>query len=72
MSESLLMRYCKEIVGNAVDDLYYNGRRHAKSVKIAQAHFSTPKISTKKRVNPPILKFATKQRNLLITPSQTM
>ena len=42
-----------------------------KARKIAQAHFSTPKISTKKLVNPPILKFATKQRNLLITPSHS-
>ena len=40
--------------------------RHAKSVKNSTSAFFHPKNQHKKRVNPPILKFATKQRNLLL------
>ena len=45
--------------------------RHAKSVKYSTSTFFHPKNEHKKRVSPPILKFATKQRNLLITTSDS-
>ena len=45
--------------------------RHAKSVKYSTSAFFHPKNQHKKRVNPPILKFATKQRNLVITQKTT-
>ena len=51
--------------------LDYGKDRHGKKrKKIAQAHFYAPKISTKKCVNSSILKLATRQRNLLISPKK--
>ena len=44
--------------------------RHSKSVKISTSALFAPKNSTKKRVNPSAIKFATKHRKRLFFPKR--